>query len=215
MPVPTAAKRNFASAVAVRGDAPIEPWTPTPIGQAAYSAPAISHPGQWVAVGIGEPERRVWIVSLYGIWDTMPDNGDIFAEATLHRALSDLTWLFQATATKRLVLAGDLNIWRGYGQKKWEPRYRTVFDRLEAYGLDLAGPHRTLGTPLEGCPCGAGTACSHVRTYRHQHSRNSTPYQNDYVFARGVQVARCDTLDEERHWEHSDHCPILIELNGL
>jgi endonuclease/exonuclease/phosphatase family metal-dependent hydrolase len=173
------------------------------------------HPGQWVAVSVGEPHDRVWVVSLYGIWETMPDNGDIFAEATLHRALSDLALLFQGRTTKRLVLAGDLNIWRGYGHKKWEPRYRTVFDRLSAYGIELAGPHRTTGLPLDGCPRKAEEACSHVRTYRHQHGKNSTPYQNDFVFTRGVQVGQCDALDEERHWEHSDHCPILLELNGL
>lgn len=62
------------------------------------------------------------MVSLYGIWHTMPDSKDIYAEASLHRAPSDLALLFQARATERLVLAGDLNIWRGYGHKKWEPR---------------------------------------------------------------------------------------------
>jgi hypothetical protein len=214
IPVPATTKRNFASAVVVYGDTPIEPWTPKPIGQAADGGPAISHPGQWVAVGIDEPETRLWIVSLYGIWDRMPDSGDIFAEATLHRALSDLALLFQAKATDRLVLAGDLNIWRGYGQEKWRRRYQTVFDRLEAYGLKLAGPHRTIEKPLEGCPCNAGNDCSHVRTYRHQHRKSSTPYQNDFVFARGVQVGRCDALDEERYWKHSDHCPLLFEITG-
>lgn len=215
MPVPTGTTRNFASAVAVLGEAPVEPWIPAAIGIAAYGAPAISHPGQWVAIGLGEPEKRVWVVSLYGLWETMPDTKDIYAQATLHRALSDLAPLLQARATKRVVVAGDLNVWRGYGGKNWEPGYRSVFERLEAYRVALIGPRRAVDTPLEGCPCGAGAGCSHVRTYRHQHRADGTPYQNDYAFVRGVDQATCVALDEERHWQHSDHCPLLIDLPGL
>jgi Endonuclease/Exonuclease/phosphatase family len=212
-PVPTGTTRTFASAVAVRSDVPAEAWVPMPLGSAAYGAPAISHPGQWVAVGTGDVDDRTWIVSLYGLWDTMPDSGDIFAEATLHRAISDLTWLLQARSTRRVVIAGDLNIWLGYGHKKWEPRYRTVFDRLAAYGLEVAGPYRMTEEPLAGCPCKAGAGCKHVRTYRHMHRADSTPYQNDYVFVRGGRVTRCEALDEERCWATSDHCPIFVELD--
>ena len=215
MPVPTGARRNFASAVAVLGEVPVEPWIPAAIGMAAYGEPAISHPGQWVAIGLGEPERRVWAVSLYGLWETMPDSKDIFAQATLHRALSDLALLLQARAISRVVVAGDLNIWRGYGHKDWEPGYRSVFERLGAYGVTLIGPHRTVDPPLEGCPCGAGADCSHVRTYRHQRRASGTPYQNDYAFVRGIDRATCVALDDERYWQHSDHCPLLIDLPGL
>lgn len=215
MPVPTGTRRSFASAIAVRVGVPKEVWAPVPLAHASYGDPAISHPGQWVAVGIGQLEKRVWLVSLYGLWETMPDNRDIFADATLHRAVSDLAVLFKAKATKRIVVAGDLNIWRGYGHKKWEPRYRTVFDRLAAHGLALAGPHRTVGAPLDRCPCHGGAACSHVRTYRPRHAEDSTPYQNDFVFARDVQVERCEALDAEHLWKRSDHCPILVELKGL
>jgi hypothetical protein len=210
--IPIAPRRKFASAIVVRGGISVERWMPTSLGQAVYGVPVISHPGQWVAVGLGEQSHRMWLVSLYGVWETMPDTREIFAEATLHRALSDLACLFLAKSTARLVLAGDLNIWRGYGHKKWEPGYRAVFDRLAAYGLDLAGPHRSTGAPLQGCPCGAGSACSHVRTYRYNRRPDSTPYQLDFVFTRGVQVAQCEALDQERHWTNSDHCPILVEI---
>lgn len=215
MPVPTGTRRQFASAVAVLGEAPVQPWAPSAIGTAGYGEPAISHPGQWVAIGLGSPEKCVWLVSLYGLWETMPDTKDIYAQATLHRALSDLALLLQARATKRVVVAGDLNIWRGYGGKNWEPGYRSVFERLDAYGVALIGPHRAADTPLEGCPCGAGADCSHVRTYRHQRRADGTPYQNDYAFARGVAPATCVALDDESHWQHSDHCPLLVDLPGL
>ena len=212
LPVPQGTSRPFASAVALRAEMAVTCWEPQPLAEAEYGSPVISHPGQWVAIGIGEPDRQVWVVSLYGIWDTAPNGRDIFAEATLHRALSDLAFLFHTPAARRLVLGGDLNIWRGYGQKKWERGYRTVFERLRAYGIELAGPHRTTGAPLMSCPCRSGQACTHVRSYRPSHKSDSTPYQNDFMFARGVQVEECVALDEERYWQHSDHCPLLIEI---
>ena len=220
MPIPTGTKRKFACALAVRKSSSVEPHEPKDLARAAYGAPAISHPGQWVAAAVGAGAARTWVVTLYGMFDKMNDSGDIYAEASLHRAISDLTPLLQERATKRVVLAGDLNIWRGYGgrvsksprAKMWEARYKTVFDRLEAYGLTLAGPTRCDGPALAGCPCERGDACGHVRTYRHQRRSSSIPYQNDYVFTRGVKVARCVALDEERYWKHSDHCPLLIEI---
>ena len=110
------------------------------------------------------------------------------------------------------MLAGDLNIWRGYGGSEWDPRYRTVFDRLRSYKLALAGPRRIGGEPLPDCPCGQGEDCDHVRTYRHQQRKDSPPYQNDHVSTRGVRVEGCVAMDEERYWEHSDHCPLLVEV---
>src|SRR5258707_548869 len=95
-----------------------------------------------------------------------------------HRTRFPMAYKFSAI----LVLAGDLNIWRGYGGKKWEPGYRSVFDRLEAYGIRLAGPHRTVGSPLPECPCKDGEDCSHVRTYRHGRRQDSRPLQLDFVF---------------------------------
>jgi hypothetical protein len=50
IPIPRGAKRSFASAVAVRSEAAIKKWIPVPIAGAPYGAPAISHPGQWVAI---------------------------------------------------------------------------------------------------------------------------------------------------------------------
>jgi hypothetical protein len=50
------------------------------------------------------------VVSLYGIWDRMIDSGDLFVEATLHRAISDLAVVFQERAAAHVLVAGDLNI---------------------------------------------------------------------------------------------------------
>ena len=69
-------------------------------------------------------------VSLYGIWETQPGVG-IYSEATLHRAISDLTPRLQAKAP--LLIAGDLNVFRGYtldGSPGWLARYDTVFEPI-------------------------------------------------------------------------------------
>lgn len=205
-------KRKFASAIAVRRGTVVDQWAPTPLGEAKYGAPVISHPGQWVAIEV-LLERPLWLVSLYGLWETVPDSKDIYAEATLHRALSDLALLLHSRKAKRVILAGDLNIWRDYGGKRWKPRYDSVFTRLDAYGMTLAGPSRADGPPLKGCPCDGGKDCAHVRTYRYQRKANSTPLQLDFAFTRGVRVKNCVALDDERYWSASDHCPILVELS--
>ena len=213
-PVPSGANRKFASAVAAIDQAPIEMWRPVPLATAAYKDAAISHPGQWVAAAFGAHEKPIWVVSLYGLWDTLPHTKDIYAEASLHRALSDLSRLFYSRSAERIVLAGDLNVWRGYGDRKWQPGYQSVFDRLVAYGFELAGPLRSGGLPLDKCPCpnSGKPECRHVRTYRHQRSEAATPYQTDFAFVRGIRLVQCRALDEERHWQHSDHCPLLIEV---
>lgn len=211
MPIPSGTRRPFASALAARRETPVTVYEPKPLAAAAYGQPAISHPGQWVAASIGEPDTSVWLISLYGMWDSMSDSGDIFAEPSLHRAVSDLTPLLQEKQARRVVLAGDLNIWRGYGPKKWARRYRTVFDRIEAYQLGFVGPKRTPGAALPNCPCKKPALCEHVQTYRYQRRADSTPYQNDYMFARGVQVLECIALND--YWEHSDHCPILLDID--
>lgn len=75
MPMPSETKRRFASALAVRRSVSMDRHQPKQLADAAYGEPAISHPGQWVAAAIGEGSARTWVVSLYGMWDAMPDNG--------------------------------------------------------------------------------------------------------------------------------------------
>src|SRR3954449_9533403 len=66
-------------------------------------------------------------VTLYGMWDSMGKGRDIYAEATLHRAISDLTPLLQRSRTD-VLLAGDLNVYRNWqhgspeGDRLWAGR---------------------------------------------------------------------------------------------
>lgn len=166
-----------------------------------------------VAARVGEEPECIWAVSLYGLWDEMDQSREIYAEATLHRALSDLTPLMQKKSAQRMIIAGDLNVWHGFKGKPWGARYKTVFDRLAAYELELVGPFRAEGAALDGCPCGSGANCRHVQTYRHQRKAGGMPFQNDYVFARGLEVKGCEALDDDASWSESDHCPVLVEVD--
>jgi endonuclease/exonuclease/phosphatase family metal-dependent hydrolase len=173
-------------------------------------------------VRIPDRTRDLAVVSLYGIWDSMGDGRAIYAEATLHRAISDLTPLLQRPRTD-VVLAGDLNIYRNWqhgspdADRLWADRYDTVFDRLAAYGLTYRGPLRGSATDGGTCRCGLRDDCRHVNTYR---TSAGNLFQLDYVFASSaVDVTRCDPADppasrESRHraWQLSDHLAVLVDV---
>lgn len=208
--------RRFASAVAVLDpDLTMSPITVQPLAASPYGDVAASHPGQFSAATVSGPGMPdVLVISLYGLWDTMTDNGDIYAEASLHRAISDLTPLLQARRHQRVILAGDFNIYRNWStaDRIWGPRYDTVFDRLAAYGLRYAGPQREADKPpLAGCRCRLGESCTHVQTYRHQRKQTATPYQDDYFFAsEAVTVEACHASDDAAAWTVSDHLPLFM-----
>ena len=203
---------NFASVVAVLDPAlTSNPVAPTALGQAEYGKFAVSHPGQFSVVEVGTRSgQTITVISLYGIWDR--DDRYLFSEATLHRAISDLTLLLQEKDRTHVVLAGDLNLFfewdRAEYDSYWAPRYNTVFTRLAAYGLNLVGPFGDL--PLEGCKCGRGDECRHVRTFAFQRKPENRLNQLDYVFATpSLRPVECQALDDGAAWQYSDHLPVI------
>jgi endonuclease/exonuclease/phosphatase family metal-dependent hydrolase len=150
------------------------------------------------------------VVSLYGLWEH--DDKYLYAEGSLHRAISDLTPPLQTR--EAVVLAGDLNIWSDWSQgadRWWAPRFDTVFTRLAAYGLDLVGPQGE--GPLAGCKCGGGADCRHGGTYRHQRKAEWSN-QLDFVFASAKLApgATCRLLKDDEMWQHSDHGVVITNV---
>lgn len=215
--------RPFCSAVATANTQQrVAALRPVPLAKAKvdWGEFVASHPGQFSAVSLDVPGGGVVIVvSLYGIWDKLPKNGELFADATLHRAISDLTVVFAEPGTDKVVVGGDLNVWHAYegAGERWAGRFSTVFDRLAALGLPLLGPFRPDGVPpLAGCPC-ASPACRHVDTYRHGRSQEATPYQNDFLFATSAMKCLlgdggCFVCPDEDIWSYSDHRPVVAEF---
>ena len=219
-----AATVSFCSAV-VTLDENLEflPRRPVPVPGAAYGQFFACHPGQFAVADIVlSNQERVTVVSLYGMWDRLRDGGDLYADASLHRAISDLTVLFADRPGGNIVVAGDLNIWHAYDRATsiknwsahWADRFRLVFERLATHGLELVGPFREdAQPPLERCPCNGGDQCRHVNTYLFNRNPKNVPYQNDFVFAtKSVVVSRCYAVQDEVIWEHSDHRPVIAVL---
>jgi endonuclease/exonuclease/phosphatase family metal-dependent hydrolase len=211
--VPPDYKRNYASAVVLLDDRlSFHPQPAVPLAVARYGQFAASHPGQFAVAKVGLPNlaQPLVVVSLYGVWHQPSGNG---AEATLHRAISDLTPLF--LTEPRVVVAGDLNIFRNTNNEG-QIRFDTVFNRLDAYNLRLRGPFRPSGSqPLQECTCGQGIdGCDHVETFRLLRD-NALPYQDDYVFAsEALKVLSCKPVHDTdiRQLRYSDHWPVIASL---
>jgi exonuclease III len=208
--------RRFCSAIAVLdGSLALNEVTPKALDTIETGGFAVSHPGQFAVAEVRDAERRplLTLISLYGILDQDADH--LFSEATLHRAISDLTVLFQQRHRERILLAGDLNIFWQWDKSSidgdWAPRFNTVFDRLGAYGMDLIGPHGE--RPLDRCPCQRGADCRHVRTYALDGQPANLPLQLDYMFAtKSLEVTECRVISDEADWKYSDHLPVAVNL---
>jgi endonuclease/exonuclease/phosphatase family metal-dependent hydrolase len=210
---PDSKRRNYASAVVLLDSGlSFHPQPAIPLAEARYDQFAASHPGQFAVARVGLPGggRPLALVSLYGVWHQPSGNG---AEATVHRAISDLTPLF--LTEPGVVIAGDLNIFRNTNNEG-QVRFDTVFTRLDAYHLRLRGPFRSSGRPpLQDCTCGQGAdACDHVETFRLLRE-NARPYQDDYVFtSETLNALSCKPVydPEIRQRRYSDHWPVVTRL---
>ena len=89
------------------------PREPVELHQVADGGLACSHPGQFAVSDVALASGgRLIAVSLYGIWDLI--NGPPrrnYVEATLHRAISDLSVVFQEPETDLILVAGDFNLY--------------------------------------------------------------------------------------------------------
>ena len=99
-------------------------------------------------------------ISMYGRWigshpsvKTSWSFG--YADASVHSIISDLSTFtgHENPQTHRILATGDLNILHGYGDggrpPYWEARYRSVFERMQAIGLEFVGPQAPNGRQAE------------------------------------------------------------------
>ena len=167
---------------------------------------------------------RLLLASMYGFWEgPHPSTGGSwkYADASVHRLISDLTALVGRQAQHRILAAGDLNIFHGYGDKGsayWSGRYQTVFSRMEAIGLPLVGPFQPHGRRAHPRPQELPDDSLNVPTnYGIGASAAEAGHQLDYVFASrsigsGVRVR---ARNEPAEWGPSDHCQLAIDLASV
>lgn len=154
-------------------------------------------------------------VSVYAAWETAAGRG--FADGSAHRILSDLSALTTPRG-RPLIVAGDWNILRGYGEfgdAYWRRRYDTVFDRAEALDLRFVGPQFPNGRQADPWPdeLPAGSLC--VPTFHHSRQKPETANrQLDFVFVSAALANRVKVraLNAPEDWGPSDHCRVVIDV---
>ena len=199
----------------------VEWLEPVPIHEARGGDFVESQPGSIAAAIISTPDDGVRpfvaasiCADCAGVHRRMGKNSVV--DASLHRVISDLSLLIGHVTRHRIVAAGDLSIWHGYGSPSWKRRNDTVFDRMEAMGLPLIGPQHPHGRQANPWPTWLPKDSLNVPTFqRIGESPAEAKDQLDYVFASqsmadSVQVRALNGVEE---WGPSDHCRIEIVVN--
>ena len=170
------------------------------------------------------PGEAFVAVSMYARWlRSHPSTKSrlAYSDASAHRILSDLSAFlgYPDPAKRRILAAGDLNMFYGaVGRKLSMPdRERTVWDRMEALGLEFLGPQAPHGRSAPRPPDDVPPDTKNLPTYYIPGGRPETALnQLDYVFAsRGFhRQVSARALNEVAEWGPSDHCRLLIEVRG-
>ena len=217
-------KGRWRTAIARLSDRVDIDWLePMPIAIAPNGEFAVSTPGTLTAARVCPPSGNPFVaVSMCSAWESphaTTGSGWIYADASAHRIISDLAVFIGQQRGHRILVAGDLNVLRGYGDggsKYWAARYHTVFARLQALGLPCIGPEAPNGKPAEPWPDELPIDSKTVPTF---HSNRQSPAtasrQLDFVFASAgfADELSVRALNEPQLWGPSDHCRIGIELN--
>ena len=165
--------------------------------------------------------------SIYARWmqphpTTNSSWGVGYQDGSAHAAITDLSAFIghKNPVTHRILAAGDFNTIRGATESNplaLPARDRTIFDRMEALGLELLGPNDPNGRRADPVPYGLPADTKNVPTYHStRQSSKTAANQLDYVFAsrgfhRGIRVR---ALNEVAEWGPSDHCRLVIEVGA-
>lgn len=192
------------------------------IDTAAPGELAVSRPGSLAAASVTLPTGEdLIVISSYACWEkTHPSTNShwIYADASVHRIISDISIFIGQQMGHRIIVAGDFNILHGYGEEGspyWAERYESVFTRMAALGLAFAGPQAPGGRLAHPWPKELPASSENVPTYHSSHQTPATAMrQLDFVFvscslAKRVRVA---AVNEPEDWGPSDHCRVNIEI---
>jgi len=193
-----------------------------PIGHAKSGQLEVSRPGTLAAAKVTyEDDLPLILISMYGFWERthhLVGGNKIYADASVHRLISDLSAFVGSQSNHRIIASGDLNILFGYGERGnsyWASRYMTVFSRIESLGLKFIGPQSPNGRQADPWPSELPNNSKNIPTF---HSTHQTPEtasrQLDFVFVSknlGNEVS-VTALNHPDRWGPSDHCQIQITV---
>jgi hypothetical protein len=172
-----------------------------------------------------EGTEPIVLISVYCPWDGpglewQRGSGQMVSEANAHRIVSDISMLpdlIDAPEDHRIIVAGDWNILRGYGEDGspyWARRYDAVFERMDGLGFAFCGPEAPEGG-LQSDPwpdeLPKDSRC--VPTFKTRSGAMNR--QMDFVFASESlrPAVRTRALNGPEEWGPSDHCVVEIELD--
>lgn len=181
----------------------------------------ISRPGTITAAKVLVDGRPLFTaVSVYSPWERYLGREEpLWADGSAHRILSDLAPLLWNQRREPVIVAGDWNILRGYGEHGAEynkRRYDTVFARAEALELAFVGPEYPNGRKAHPRPEELPEESTCVPTYHHsRQTPNTATRQLDFVFASKFVADRVTVraLNEPAEWGPSDHCRVVIDVD--
>ena len=186
---------------------------------------AVSRPGTLAAahVKIPETQNSFTLISMYAAWErphTSTESSWIYADASAHRLISDISVLVGQERGHRVLAAGDLNILFGHGENGstyWAARYRSIFERFGLIGLHFAGPQFPNGRQADPWPKELPRESLNVPTF---HTNRQTPAtatrQLDFVFASNdiVPLVTTHAANLPDEWGPSDHCRLQIGVRA-
>lgn len=200
----------------------------SPVGGTTRDEIAVSGIGTIAAARIIPQDSPPFIaVSMYARWITPHPSAKNefkvgFSDGSAHRIISDLSAFIGSMDpnTHRILVAGDLNMYYGMVddvEDGFAVRDRTVWDRMNAIGLEFLGPQFPNGRKAVPTPKCLPPDTKNVPThYSNQGSPATAENQLDYVFAsrgfhEGIKVR---ALNDVECWGASDHCRLLIEVDA-
>lgn len=215
--------QKWRAAIAKLSDRADVKWLEArPLADARAGELGVSRPGTLSAAvvtpSVGEPFVAV---SVYAMWEgphAVTKGRFIYADASVHRLISDLSVFVRERSDYDILVAGDLNVLYGYGEdgnEYWASRYATVFNRMVALGLLFIGPQAPAGRSADPWPDELPRASKNVPTYHTARQTSATcTRQLDFVFAseRLAKRLRVAALNNPDQWGPSDHCRVEIEL---
>jgi hypothetical protein len=218
-----AGNRHFCAAIARLSDRVSLRAIPTrPLADAGQDDLGVSLPGTLAACEVtDESGETITVASIYGAWSSpipWKRSSWIYADASAHRLVSDLSALVASQRGHKIIVAGDLNILHGHGEDGsayWQARYQTVFSRMAAIGLPFVGPQHPHGEQCSSWPTELPRASKNVPTFRTRKAdHSSATRQLDFVFASQDLVGRLrvHARNTAAEWGPSDHCRLDIEL---
>lgn len=161
-------------------------------------------------------ERWATVVGLYGVLQDLDGIKAGNAMASLEHFLRQLEPLLESKRGRRIVIAGDFNIWPFMTNQL-----------LRHYDLtDLVEYTANERQPLPGCAnCSYLTKngrppkepCGHLWTHRNEGGRNPAKQQIDFILATDELVDELESVsggvaDFPDVWDVSDHAPVVADF---